>query len=207
MADSLQDAPGYRPYTGAVGQPNGMPTKNSLKKFAPAFGVGRAVSAGFSQNQKLQRCEVLITKFKKRLEEERRLLRMMKTMSATEIETKNYLEKILRQCVDDVKGEIAKKRSENKSNYYARGKKGKMELKEEQNLTVQEREKIIEVLLSQERVLTLLYDKTFPPRSQSVGFTGQLGTQFNSNVTQGMRNARGTQSAHKLGLSNVDSMR
>ena len=84
-----------------------------------------------------------------------------------------------------------------------------MELKEEQNLTVQEREKIIEVLLSQERVLTLLYDRTFPPRSQSVGFTGQLGTQFNSNVTQnGMNNnKRGTQSAHKLGLSNVDSMR
>ena len=42
------------------------------------------------------------------------------------------LEKILRQCVDDVKAEIIKKRSENKSNYYARGKKGKMELKEEQ---------------------------------------------------------------------------
>jgi len=31
---------------------------------------------------------------------------MMKTMSATEIETKNSLEKILRQCVDDVKAEI-----------------------------------------------------------------------------------------------------
>jgi len=75
------------------------------------------------------------------------------------------LEKILRQCVDDVKAEIIKKRSENKSNYYARGKKGKMELKEEQNLTAQEREKIIEVLMSQERVLTLLYDKTFPPRA------------------------------------------
>ena len=58
--------------------------------------MGRAVSAGFSQNQKLQRCEVLITRFKKKLEEERRLLRMMKTMSAQEIETKNLLEKILR---------------------------------------------------------------------------------------------------------------
>ena len=130
----MQSAPGYRPYTGAVGQ-NGLPTKNSLKKFAPAFGAGRAVSAGFSQNQKLTRCEMLITKFKKKLEEERRLLRMMKTMSAGEIEMKNYLEKILRQCVDDVKAEIAKKKSENKSGYYARGKKGKMELKEEQNLT------------------------------------------------------------------------
>ena len=73
---------------------------------------------------------------------------MMKTMSAQEIETKNLLEKILRQCVDDVKAEILKKRSENKSGYYARGKKGKAELKEEQNLTAQEREKIIEVLQS-----------------------------------------------------------
>ena len=90
---------------------------------------------------------------------------MMKTMQAQEIETKNLLEKILRQCVDDVKAEIQKKRSENKSSYYARGTRGKLELQEERNLTGQEREKIIEVLLSQERVLTLLYDKTFPPRS------------------------------------------
>ena len=59
----------------------------------------------------------------------------MKTMLASEIETKNFLEKVLRQCVDDVKAEINKKRSENKSNYYARGKKGKQELQEDQNLT------------------------------------------------------------------------
>ena len=68
---------------------------------------------------------------------------MMKTMSAKEIETKNMLEKILKACVDDVKAEIAKKRSENKSIYYAKGKKGRMELEEEKNLTHQEREKII----------------------------------------------------------------
>lgn len=126
-------------------------------------------------------------------------------MSAQEIETKNLLEKILRQCVDDVKAEITKKRSENKSSYYARGKKGKMELKEEQNLTVQEREKIIEVLMSQERVLTLLYDKTFPPRSQSVGFTGQLGTQFNNGANRNVRT--NSQSAQKVtGLNSVDSL-
>ena len=63
--------------------------------------------------------------------------------------------------------------------------------------------------MSQERVLTLLYDKTFPPRSQSVGFAGQLGGtvgQFNTNIV-GQRNARqGTQSANKIGLKSVDSM-
>ena len=65
---------------------------------------------------------------------------MMKTMQAQEIETKNLLEKILRQSVDDVKAEISKKRSENKSVYYARGTKGKLELQEEKNLTQKERE-------------------------------------------------------------------
>ena len=101
------------------------------------FGMAaqRAASAGIQGSAKLQRCEQLIAKFKKKLGEEKRLLRLMKTMSAQEIETKNMLEKILRQCVDDVKAEIAKKRSENKSVYYARGKKGKAELQEERNLT------------------------------------------------------------------------
>lgn len=36
---------------------------------------------------------------------------------------------------------------------------------DEAGLTQEDRERIIEVLLSQERVLTLLYDKTFPPRA------------------------------------------
>lgn len=48
---------------------------------------------------------------------EKRSLRMIKTLNAKDIEDKNGLEKILRQCVDDVKNEIQKKRSENKSIY------------------------------------------------------------------------------------------
>jgi len=40
---------------------------------------------------------------------------------------------------------------------------------DELGLTSEDREKIIEVLLSQERVLTLLYDKTFPPRLNTKG--------------------------------------
>jgi len=48
---------------------------------------------------------------------EKKSLRLIRTMNSKEIESRNYLEKILRQCVDDVKNEIAKKRSENKSIY------------------------------------------------------------------------------------------
>ena len=56
-------------------------------------------------------------------------------MCAKEIESKNELEKVMRSCVDDVKSEISKKRSENKSIYYAKGKKGNHDLLDEKNLT------------------------------------------------------------------------
>jgi hypothetical protein len=52
--------------------------------------------------------------------------------------------------------------------------KGQQELQEEKNLSNKERSKILEVLISQERVLTLLYDKTFPPRSQQGNMPMQL---------------------------------
>jgi hypothetical protein len=38
-------------------------------------------------------------------------------MCSKEIEVKNLLEKVLRMCVEDVKNEIVKKRSENKTIY------------------------------------------------------------------------------------------
>ena len=72
----------------------------------------------------------------------------MKTMSAAEIESRNYLEKILRMCVEDIKAEMIKKPSENKACYYARGQRGRTELREEQNLSAGDREKIISVLAS-----------------------------------------------------------
>lgn len=114
---------------------------SSLKQFAAgsARAAARVFSAGIPNKQKVSRCEGLINRFKRKLEEERRLLRTMKTMLANEIETKNSLDKILRQCVEDVKDEILRKRSENKSGYIARGKKGRRDLLDEYTLTVKER--------------------------------------------------------------------
>jgi hypothetical protein len=68
-------------------------------------------------NPKVKRYEDLIFRLKKMLSMEKKSLRMVRTMCSKEIEIKNALEKILRQCVDDVKSEIAKKKSENKSIY------------------------------------------------------------------------------------------
>jgi hypothetical protein len=55
---------------------------------------------------------------KKELEFEKRSLREVKTECAKEIEQRNQLEKILRQCVDDVKNEMERKRTESKVNFY-----------------------------------------------------------------------------------------
>lgn len=68
-------------------------------------------------NPRVKRYEDIIQRLKKMLASEKKSLRMVRTLCSKEIEVKNQLEKILRQCVDDVKQEIAKKRSENKSIY------------------------------------------------------------------------------------------
>ena len=83
-----------------------------------------------------------------------------------------------------MKNEIVKKKTESKVQYYQKGgNRGRVGASsanvlgmdtDDKNLSKAERQKILEVLMSQERVLTLLYDKTFPPRSQSqsVGLQG-----------------------------------
>ena len=100
-----------------------------------------------------------------------------------------------------------RKRSENKTPFIAKGKKGRKQLLEDEALTAHEREKIIEVLMSQERVLTLLYDKTFPPhQQQQPGVTTQLGGGLQA-TPGSLKNRPGTQSSKLLGLSKVGSIR
>jgi hypothetical protein len=53
-------------------------------------------------------------------------------------------------------------------------KKGHPDYFDEKEFTNQEKNKIIQVLQSQERVLTLLYDKTFPPRQQNQGVLSSI---------------------------------
>ena len=81
---------GTRPQTGAViaNAGAGIAGKSSMKKFMPSF-AGRANSAGFPLGQKSNRCEGVINRLKKSLEDERRLQRTMKTMLSQEIDTKN----------------------------------------------------------------------------------------------------------------------
>jgi hypothetical protein len=149
----------FRPGTGpAFGAFSGIKKDFALKSLNTNNGPFRAVSAGFVGNPKLARYEDLTVRLKELLAKEKRNLRVVKTMVATEIETSNKLEKYLRQCVDDVKAEIGKKRNEKKATYGKtfnhlirlanKPRNGRAESLDDRNLTQLEKDKIIQVLLS-----------------------------------------------------------
>ena len=73
--------------------------------------------SGILQNPTLNRYEQIVRKLKKMLSIEKGNLQEAKTLYSREIEGRTQLEQLLRQCVDDVKSEISKKRSENKMVY------------------------------------------------------------------------------------------
>lgn len=115
--------------------------------------TGMRPSSGRSETQRYQRH---INTLKKLTEQEKANLRAIKTSYANELHSRTELENLLRQCVEDVKTEITHRRSDLRRQH---------RYEDEFDLSENDREKILEVLLSQERVLTLLYDKTFPPRA------------------------------------------
>ncbi len=116
----------------------------------------RALSATVQRNPKLKWYEQVIAWMRKLIKGEQKKLRELRTKYSWSIEMKTYLEQLLWQCVDDVKSEITWKKSENKVMFYKQKKRAQTaksrwrtaNLRPGENLTNQEREKIIEVLMS-----------------------------------------------------------
>ena len=90
------------------------------------------------------RLEGVINKLRKQLEIERRNLRAARTAYSRELEHKTELEKLLRNCIEDIRGEIGKKKG---------ARRGETE---------EDRKLIVDRLLTTEEVLRQLYDRTFP---------------------------------------------
>lgn len=88
------------------------------------------------------------------LRKEQKRVRELKSLYIKEIESKNEMEKILRKCIDDIKDEMLKIKAESR---LAKSKhNGKEDL-----FSKEQRESLIEKLLNNEKVLTIIYDKTF----------------------------------------------
>merc|ERR1719183_805206 len=97
-------------------------------------------------------------------EAERKTCRSLRQQQAEILQQRMELEVLLRQCLDDVKAEIMRHRLENERKdgppLHAPGQSvATMSVHE---LTPQDRERVLELLLSQQRVVQLLYSKTFP---------------------------------------------
>jgi hypothetical protein len=115
------------------------------------------------------------------LAEERKSLQTVRQNYAVELANRTDMELLLRKCVEDVRKEIARRRIEANNvggsdlvKLYSRNP-GAIPVEE---FTQDDRERALELLLSQERVVTLLYAKTFPisksSQVQAVGGSTQI---------------------------------
>lgn len=91
------------------------------------------------------------------LDTERKNLRQARQLFQREMSSKTELEFMLKECVDKIKTD--KKKQPAKVSKFLITSQGEDDPNE---LNQTEREKVIEMLLSQEKVISLLYEKTFP---------------------------------------------
>merc|ERR1711972_391962 len=110
-----------------------------------------------------------VTRLKRMVEAERKTVRSLKQQQADMLQQRTEIEVLLRQCLDDVKAEIMRHRLENerKDSPGAPGPGVPITAMSVHELTTQDRERVLELLLSQQRVVQLLYSKTFPQQPPS----------------------------------------
>ncbi len=121
-----------------------------------------------SEEDKIKRYERVIEKLKKMLDHERKLLKGSRLQYQREMQSKTELEHLLRETVEQVRNE--KKNSKKASHQQINGAKFiaasyNQDDNDLADMSQQDRERVIELLLSQERVIALLYEKTFPMTS------------------------------------------
>lgn len=128
-----------------------------------------------SEEEKIVRYERVIDTLRKQMENERRLLKAARTQLNRDISQKTELEVLLKQAVDKVMSERKAHKKQTQQRVYTcqpglgvTSQKvagiqsvSNDQMEAEQDLTQHERERVIELMLSQERVISLLYDKTF----------------------------------------------
>lgn len=105
-----------------------------------------------------------VTKLKRIVECERQATRTLKAQQAQMLQERTELEVLLQQCLDDVKAEIARHRAQGGA-AEASGSPAEASATAQvtlQQFTTGDRERVMELLLSQQRVVQLLYSKTFP---------------------------------------------
>ena len=140
---------------------------NSTSTTKPGHHGGGAQPKGETED----RYKEVNTRLRRLLADERRNLQQVRQNYAQELKSRTEIEMLLRQCVEDVRKEIARRHVESAqfsssadlSKLYNR-QPGTIPI---EDFTQEDRERALELLLSQERVVTLLYAKSFPVNVKS----------------------------------------
>jgi len=113
--------------------------------------------------------KTIIQRMKVLLERERKNLSRARKSYEKEVNQRTELEIFLRQCVRDVQVEISRRRTElmNTNSIDPENNRQRRTTEDGDELPLsefssQDRERVMELLLSQERVVSLLYSRTFP---------------------------------------------
>ena len=120
------------------------------------------------QAESEERYREVVARLKRLLDVERRNLRAVRSAHAKDLQSRTELETLLRACVDDVRKEVGAQRasaSSSPSKLGAGPAGSSARSVGVEDLGPKERERVLELLLSQERVVALLYERTFPPRA------------------------------------------
>eukprot|EP01006_Ploeotia_vitrea_P035688 TRINITY_DN65928_c0_g1_i1.p1 TRINITY_DN65928_c0_g1~~TRINITY_DN65928_c0_g1_i1.p1 ORF type:complete len:501 (+),score=55.93 TRINITY_DN65928_c0_g1_i1:134-1636(+) len=108
-----------------------------------------------------------ISKVKKTLAHDKKQLRNARSQHVALLAERTELEIFLRQCIDDVRKEI----SRNSKLLRAPTGQATAAMSDQDNAldyyTASDRKRILEILMSKERVLTLLYDRAFPIKADT----------------------------------------
>eukprot|EP00928_Gymnodinium_smaydae_P076587 TRINITY_DN5963_c0_g2_i1.p2 TRINITY_DN5963_c0_g2~~TRINITY_DN5963_c0_g2_i1.p2 ORF type:complete len:468 (+),score=133.49 TRINITY_DN5963_c0_g2_i1:111-1406(+) len=149
----------------AADQP--APTKNEARRSSVSQKQIDQARMQTSQNKQYER-EVryreAVLRLKRMVEAERKQNKALRQQQAEILQQRTELEVLLRQCLDDVKAEIMRHRLEHdrKEGPGLPGPGQPVSSMSVHELTAQDRERVLELLLSQQRVVQLLYSRTFP---------------------------------------------
>lgn len=155
--------------------PYGSVRPGSALPVSPAGGEGGGTPPRLGELMARQaeaeaRYREMTAKLKRLLEVERRNLRAVRAAHAKDLQGRTELEGMLRACSDEVRREIALHRAAGKG-AGAAARPGSNPGREVAvaAMTAADRERVLELLLSQERVVELLYDKAFPHSARGGG--------------------------------------
>jgi hypothetical protein len=122
------------------------------------------------------------------LAEERRALQSMRTTYAAELRSRTDMEMLFRKCVDDVRKEISRRTMPHPGCLsgsrptHCGSPNSITEIPSRVSFTLSDRERTLELLLSQEKVITLLYANTFP---NNINGRPRMGSLNSLDITRG----------------------